>query len=259
VHLRVVTFNIRNGRAWRDGRHVWWRRRRATATVLRRLRPDVAGLQEAYRFQLRYLRRKLRGYATAGAGRKDGRRGEWNPLLYRTDRLRLERTETRWLSDTPGAPGSRTWGNRSPRIATIGWFTDLADSSSLCVFSTHLDEAVPEARRRGAELLIAWMADEGEASCILLGDLNEAPGDDAVDQLLKSGLTDALAPMPGDGTGTLTAHAYTDALDGPRIDHVLVGPGWEVVDASIARMRPRDRYPSDHWPVVAMLRRAPTA
>ncbi|HEX9260155.1 MAG TPA: endonuclease/exonuclease/phosphatase family protein, partial [Acidimicrobiales bacterium] len=239
MDLRVVTFNIRNGRAWKDGRNVWWLRRRATVTVLRRLQPDVAGLQEVYRFQLRYLRRRLRGYETVGAGRKDGRKGESCPIAYRSDRLRLERTETRWLSDTPDVPGSRSWGNHFPRIATFGWFTDLANGEPICVINTHLDEAVPEARRRSGDLLLAWIAQEEGVACLLVGDLNAVAGEDAVDNLLAGGLADTLAPMPGDGAGTLTGHAYTDVLDGRRIDYILAGPGWQVREAAIARMKPR--------------------
>ena len=66
-----MTFNIRNGRGV-DGRNLWWLRRRATAAVVAGERPDIAGLQEVYRFQLRYLAKRLGGYDLVGVGRNDG-------------------------------------------------------------------------------------------------------------------------------------------------------------------------------------------
>jgi endonuclease/exonuclease/phosphatase family metal-dependent hydrolase len=38
---------------------------------------------------------------------------------------------------------------------------------------------------------------------------------------------------------------------GDKIDYVLVPPGTEVLEAAIVRTSRNDRYPSDHFPVVA--------
>ena len=44
---------------------------------------------------------------------------------------------------------------------------------------------------------------------------------------------------------------------GEKIDYVLVQPGTEVLSAEIVRTSRNDRYPSDHFPVVARVRFAP--
>ena len=108
---------------------------------------DLIGLQEVYGFQQRYLLRHAPGYAATGAGRTDGRgRGERCAVLYRSARLALTSSTTRWFSDTPDLPGSTGWGNRLPRIVTLARFTDLATRTRL-----RLRRLPPRGRtRRGA-------------------------------------------------------------------------------------------------------------
>ena len=48
-------------------------------------------------------------------------------------------------------------------------------------------------------------------------------------------------------------HDFTGAVDGDRIDHILVTRSWKVVEAAVSHYRPGGRLPSDHWPVVATL------
>ena len=43
-------------------------------------------------------------------------------------------------------------------------------------------------------------------------------------------------------------------MNGDKIDYVLVQPGTEVLSAGIVRTSRSDRYPSDHFPVVARVR-----
>jgi endonuclease/exonuclease/phosphatase family metal-dependent hydrolase len=66
--------------------------------------------------------------------------------------------------------------------------------------------------------------------------------------LLDAGWRDA---VPAEAGGTF--HDFTGATDQERIDHILVGKGWQVVDAEVSHHRPGGRLPSDHWPVVATL------
>jgi endonuclease/exonuclease/phosphatase family metal-dependent hydrolase len=247
-----MTFNIRNGRGL-DGRNLWWLRRRATAAVINAARPDVAGLQEVYRFQRRYLAGRLDGCRLVGAGRNDGgARGEAAPVLYRDQRFELQRSETRWLSGTPKVAGSRTWGNRSPRIVTMAWLRDRGSGERLGAVSTHLDEASAPARRRSAEAILRWLGEEDDRPWVVLGDLNTTADDDAVRVLLDGGYRDTLAGLPGRGPGAGTEHAWKGRDDGKRIDFVLVPARWEVREAHIGRERPGGRLPSDHWPVMAV-------
>lgn len=87
--------------------------------MLREQQPDVIGVQEALRSQIDEILAAVPGYTSVGVGRADGRQaGEYAAILVRVARLQVRRTDTFWFSDTPGVPGSATWGNRIERICT---------------------------------------------------------------------------------------------------------------------------------------------
>ncbi len=250
--LVAVSFNLRHGLAW-DGRHSWPLRRGAAAAAVAALHAEVVGLQEVHGFQQRYLARRLRGYAAVGAGRDDGRgRGERCSVLYRPARLRLDSWTVRWLSDTPGTPGSRTWGNPATRIVTLCRFTDLGIGRHFGVADTHWDGASAASRLRSAEAVLGWL--DPSLPWIVLGDLNATAGDPAVKALVAAGLRDTLAGAGARGPGAGTHHHWDGAGDGTRIDYVLVTPQWEVLHARVVQTTPAGGLPSDHWPVAATLR-----
>ncbi len=212
-------------------------RRRAAAAAIEEIAPDVAGLQEVRPLQRKYLQRRLRPYGWLSKGRaKLKGRGEHCPVLYRRDRLEVERWDVRWYA--PDQPD---------RIATIAHF------GAFSVLNTHLAERSAPARDHSVAALLAWLR-ESAGPWVVMGDLNATPADASVQALLAAGLRDALSGLPADGAGAATGHEWTGKTDGRRIDHILVSPGIEVVDASIVRSRPFGRLPSDHWPVVARLR-----
>ena len=192
--LRVATFNIRNGIAL-DGLDSWPFRRRAAADAVARLDLDLAGLQEVYGFQQRYLLRRLPDYAATGAGRTDGRgRGERCTVLHRRARLALDESITRWFSDTPDLPGSTSWGNRLPRIVTLARFIDRESGRRFGLANCHLEGSPATARHRSAAALVAWL--EPGLPWIVLGDFNAEPDDAAVQTLLAAGLRDVFAAGP---------------------------------------------------------------
>lgn len=245
--LVVATFNIRTGLAC-DGVNSWPLRRRSTAAVLRRIDPDVAGLQEARRFQLRYLGRALPGYAAYGEGRGGGRRGEHCPVLVRRSRLRAVEAWTRWFGDEPERAGSRLPGARFPRIATGVRLSDGVTGVTFDVVNTHLDEHLPANRGAAAAQLASWVSPDRPT--IVVGDLNAPAGDAAVmGPLREAGLQAALAPSAGG-----TVHGFSGRVDGACIDHILVSPHWEVTGAAVVATGSGGRLPSDHWPVVAVVR-----
>lgn len=247
--LRVASFNIRTGLK-PDGRHGWPLRAGACAAVIAGLDADVAGLQEVRLFQERGIARRLPGYAGAGAGRDDGRcRGERCTVVYRPSRLRLASWTVRWFSDTPGRPGSRSWGNPIPRIVTLCRFTDLLTGDRFGLADVHWDGASAASRSRGAEALLDWL--DPALPWLVVGDLNATCEDPAVAHLLAGGLTDTLAGLGPYGPRSATHHAWDGSTDGTRIDFVLTGPEWDVLGARIDHSRPGGRLPSDHWPVVA--------
>lgn len=244
TRLRVVSFNIRNGRAV-DGWHAWWFRRWALLRALEGLDADVLGLQEVHRFQLRWLERRLPDHHVVGAGRDDGRTGEHTPVLVRPGGPAMSSHRTRWFGDAPDTPGTVVGGARFPRIATTATLV-LDDGTFLQVTSTHLDERSRSRREHSMEQLLGWL--DHDLPQVVLGDLNAEPGDRVLRLAAEAGLRQTL---PADAGGTV--HRFTGRTDGRRIDHVLVSPDIAVERAEIVTTGPRRRLPSDHWPVVADL------
>lgn len=244
MNLRVGTFNIRNGVAF-DGCNSWPFRRKATADMVRGLDADVVGLQEAYGFQARGLRRRLEDYGLTGDGRSARRRGERCTVLFRRAALELTASETRWYGDEPTRPGMRLPKASFPRVATIATFRPIDGGPPFTFVNTHLDEHHEANRLTAVAQLLGWL-DDGPS--VVLGDLNAEPDSPVLAALDAGGLRTVLSPdAPG------TNHDFTGRTDGRRIDHILVSSHWEIGPAQVVTGRPRGRLPSDHWPVVADL------
>jgi endonuclease/exonuclease/phosphatase family metal-dependent hydrolase len=275
--LTVVSFNIRNGVAF-DGLDSWPFRRRATAQALARLTADLLGLQEVYAFQERYLVHSLQSFAATGAGRSARGGGERCSVLHRQARLRLEASRTRWLSDTPDMPGSRTWGNPLPRVVTLCRFVDEASGRRFAFADLHLDGASAASRERAAEALLGWL--DPDLPWLVTGDLNETPDGAAVRLFAAAGLRDLIAEQqatsveredsaaewpanvvahdvaggePTRAEQVATEQGFGRIAAGRRIDYVLASGHWRLDHAWVARHRPGGRFPSDHWPVAARL------
>lgn len=265
--LTVMSFNIRYGTA-DDGENSWPDRKDLVWDVVERHAPDILGVQEALRFQLDELHAALPGYREIGVGRDDGvDAGEYAAILIREERLSVLDGGTFWLSDTPALPGSASWGNRIPRICTWTRLEDRASGRVFSVYNVHLDHESQPSREASARLLAARLADRpaGEP-VIVLGDFN-AGADNPARRLLTAGAegpaddhpalidTYRLLRPPTDGEGTF--NGFTGDTSGLRIDAILVSGDWLVHSAAIDRTQRDGRYPSDHFPVTAVVGIAP--
>ncbi len=270
--LTVTTFNVRYGTA-DDGENRWERRRDLVFDVLRAQEADVVGLQEVLRFQLDEILAALPEYGAIGAGREDGRAaGEYAAILFRLDRFDVDTGGTFWLSPTPEVPGSTGWGNQIARICTWVSLVDRAAGGAVHVFNAHLDHESQRSRALAAELIVRRIAERySDDPVILLGDFNAgeenpvrrfltgaipraAPGD-AEDPPPQIVLHDAFRALHSGASEVGTYHAFAGATDGDMIDAILVSPVFDVAAARIDRTARGGRYPSDHFPVTARLRR----
>lgn len=252
-----ATFNIRNSRGL-DGRNSWPLRRQTFRKALLDLNADIIGLQEVRPPQLRFLKSILSSYSALSQGRDDGkRRGEHCTILFRNDRFVAEQYTTRWFSDTPEVPGSRGWGNRSPRIVSLVVLCEKSSGNRFLVANTHLDEASVDSRLKSTGYLAEFLLTTANGlPIVLLGDLNAAPDQREIQILLEAGLQDTLR-LPPSGPGIATHHRFTGKTTGTRIDYVLVSGAWDFEPASIVRADGIRHFASDHWPVVANVRLRP--
>ena len=260
-----MSFNIRYGTA-DDGADAWPRRRAMVFDVVRGFDGDVVGVQEALRFQLDELGAAFPGYAEIGVGRDDGRTaGEYSAILYRRGRFEVLEEGTFWFSDTPAVPGSMTWGNRITRICTWARLRDRSGGARFYVYNLHLDHESQPSRERSALLLAERIRTRSSPDPVLvMGDFNSGEANPVYRHLTGAETLPAGAPAPpladtyrlrhpGD-TMVGTFHAFRGTTTGDKIDHILASPEWRALDASIVRTSRAGRFPSDHFPVTAVVR-----
>jgi endonuclease/exonuclease/phosphatase family metal-dependent hydrolase len=257
--LRVMSFNIRYGTA-ADGENAWNLRSDVVLAVIREHQPTVLGVQEALRFQLDQLASALPEYAGIGVGRSDGvTAGEYAAILY--DRRRLEVLEdgTFWFSDSTAVPGSMSWGNRIPRVCTWARFRDSETDRTFYAFNLHWDHQSQPSRERSAELLLARIAARGnpEDPILVTGDFNAGEANPAFSALLASAdvtLSDTFRALHPAAEFVGTFNSFRGDSTGEKIDAILISAEWQVLEAGIDHTNETGRYPSDHFPVTAVLR-----
>jgi endonuclease/exonuclease/phosphatase family metal-dependent hydrolase len=268
-NLVVMTFNIRYGTA-NDGKNNWANRKEMACDVLRRYNPDIVGLQEALRFQIDDMRAALPQYAEIGGGRDDGKtQGEYSAILYRKDRLDVNDCGTFWLSDTPEVPASITWGNACTRICTWGRFVAKNPGRTFYLFNTHLDHISQFSRDRSATLIAQRIGARAHPDPVIVtGDLNAGESNSVVLYLTgrkelkaaNNGLSKNPVPLvdtfrvlhPG-AKEVGTFNGFKGNGSGEKIDYIFVQPGAKVLRAEILRDCRDNCYPSDHFPLLAVL------
>lgn len=245
--LTVASYNIRYDTP-RDGANQWRHRRYAVQTQLESIGFDVCGIQEVVLGQRDFLTTALPGTRWYGVGRADGaQEGEQSPIVVQGERLRVTDWTTLWLSERPQVAGSRGWDAKIPRVATVLY--GAVAGTAIGVVNTHLDHRGRLAQVSSARLIADWVRSHSDRRWIVMGDFNVALGSPAMNELTGGGLRSVLPEAAGG-----TFHAWSGALDRQRIDHILVDDGWEVVNGQILHDRPGGRLPSDHWPIIAVLR-----
>lgn len=267
----VMTFNIRYGTA-DDGPNHWRHRREAVIDVIDRRGEDFVGLQEALRFQIDEIVAGVPRYAFVGVGRDDGvDAGEFCAILYDASAWKPdpEHSGTFWLSDTPEAVASTSWGNGVTRICTFARFDRVGDGEpgAVWIYNTHWDHRSQPSRERSAVLIAQRIAERAntEEPVVLMGDFNAGEANAAIVYLTGVARIDGrVTPAPlvdsfrvthprATGVGTFCGFDPTNT-SGQKIDSVFVQRRATVLDAAIVRDAvPGDagRAPSDHFPVTA--------
>jgi endonuclease/exonuclease/phosphatase family metal-dependent hydrolase len=267
--IRVMTFNARV-HVPEAGKDTWPERAEGVVRLVRYHAPDVVCFQELAPHQYDFVREALDGYDWAGAGRRDGAvTGEHVPVGVDPDRFRVTDHESFWLSETPDDPGSVGWDAAYPRIVTrvslahaeaagadaTGPESPAADT--VHVANTHFDHEGERARAESARVVRERLA-ALDGPTVLLGDFNCEPDSDPYRRLVAGSGPESF----GDAR-----HLATEGCLGPdrtfheftgdptiQIDHVFVRGCAVLRHATLADRVDDDRYPSDHFPLVADIR-----
>ncbi len=258
--LNVMSFNIRFNTP-RDSSNAWPLRKQFAASQIAFYEAHVIGLQEALKEQLDDLVFLNPKFKYTGRGRDDGKEaGEFSAVMYDTTRLRLLKSETFWLSETPTVPGSKSWDAAITRVVTWTQFLDMKTSKKFYFFNTHFDHIGKVARLESARILKrAIDSIAANDIAIITGDLNSKPTDDPLKLLLSNGgsrtLIDAksLSELPHFGpTGTFNGFGPKETDDLP-IDYIMLNKKLRVLKHASLSETIGGRFSSDHFPVYAQI------
>jgi endonuclease/exonuclease/phosphatase family metal-dependent hydrolase len=266
-----MSFNIRVGSA-NDGPDSWEHptngvdRRDLVVQTINNFGPDLLGLQEALRYQWIFLRDEIPGYTVVGRSVNDDGTREYANVFYKTSRFTELDRGNFWLHPD-NTPGVAAWDAALPRIAT---WVKLRDNQtpglSFVYLNTHWDHVGTTARQESALLIRDQLEDiAGPLPVILSGDFNAAIDSVAYNRMMgrtnldrhRDYLDSFAEAHPNDTTNNGTAHGFNGGTGGNRIDWILHDDGFDTRSASIVRTSYDGRYPSDHFPITAVLRAVP--
>ena len=250
--LRVMSFNVRYPSKG-DGENVWENRRDLLAATIREKNPDVVGTQELYHEQGQYIVAVLPEYARFGVSRRGDTTDEHMAVFYKKSALKLVESGDFWLSETPETPGSMSWDVTLPRMVTWGLF-ETRSGRRFYYYNTHFPHRQEdrEARVKCAGLIARRIAAlPKETALVLTGDFNSPAGSDAY-QAVAVGLQDAWKTAARKAGPEGTFNEFRGISTGPRIDWILYRGALRAVEAETVTKNDHGRYPSDHFPVLAV-------
>jgi endonuclease/exonuclease/phosphatase family metal-dependent hydrolase len=265
--VKVMTFNIRTGDAWwLDGwsRNNWHNRKNITIDTIAENAADIFGIQEGVDSQLGEIESALPQYSKYAIGRDDGKnKGETCAIFFRRDRFKLVDSGTFWFSGNPDKPGSKSWGNLFPRICSWVQLMDKTSRTDFYIYNVHLDNLSQHSREKSVRLLAAKIAGRKNTQdpFILIGDFNMEINNPAMQYLEQTNDRNACAAMvnvwqsiyPGKPK-TGTYHKFRGSSACAKIDHISISRSAQALNAKIDTYEENGHYPSDHFPVIAMIR-----
>jgi endonuclease/exonuclease/phosphatase family metal-dependent hydrolase len=249
-----MTFNVRYP-ASGDGPNRWEQRRDLFIETIRAKDPDLFGTQELFELQAQYIVEKLPGYRWFGLSRRGNHEDEHMGVFYRDSRLRVVESGNFWLSETPNTAGSMSWNVSLPRMVTWGLFEIKGTKLRFYYYNTHFphrreDE---EARVRCAKVIQERMAGlPKNVPFILAGDFNAPAGGDVYKTFVPD-LTDAWTTAAIRFGPEGTFGGFKGVTTGARIDWIFYRGFGKVLHAETVTLNENGRYPSDHYPVSAIL------
>lgn len=258
--LRVMSFNIRYGAA-QDGDNHWDRRQDLVVKTIEDFKPDLVGTQETLQFQADYIREQLAAFTYFGRSRMKTP-NEHCGIFYRSERFTWLAGGHFWLSESPEVPESKSWDSSLPRMASWVLLSDNQNeaASPILFVNTHFDHRGAEARLKAAETIrrridrLQTIADQPYV--IVTGDFNAGDGSPPYQALLENNasLVDTYRSQHASRDKPAgTFNGFEGKSNGARIDWILADARLKCLSADIERRNFDGRYPSDHYPVTAVL------
>lgn len=250
--IKIATFNLRMDTP-KDSLNAWPHRKEFVKHLIQYYDFDIIGTQEGFQHQLKDIT-ELKDYTYFGAGRDDGKSaGEHSAILYKPAKYQVLSSGNFWLREDPSKPGKGWDATCCNRIATWVKFKDKKSGKAFFVFNVHFDHQGIVARKESAKLMISKINEIAKGMpTILTGDFNSAPDAEPIN-ILKAAFQDSYditKLRPYGPVGTFNSFKFTAPMEG-RIDYIFVTKNIEVNKYAVITDFLKQRYPSDHFPVVA--------
>ncbi len=260
--LRVMSFNVRYATA-PDGENAWPKRTELFFATITAFGPDLVGFQEVIAVQHDALTARMPDYGFSGVARDDGKRaGEWSCIAYRKTRFTAVDSGNFWLSETPEVPGSKSWDAGLTRICSWVRLRETTTGKEFFFANTHFDNKGVVARQEASRLISSRLPQiAADLPALLTGDFNLTEDNPAYTVLVKPATPGAIRwidsfrevhPIrrPDEATG----HGFKGGTQGSRIDFIFHTDQFIATESAIDRTAREGRYPSDHFPVTAVLK-----
>ncbi len=263
--IRVMTFNVLCFFCNDIDYDPWEERLLYFGDLFARHAPDLVGLQELlFADEVAQVLEQAPGYAALFF------QDDTQPLfkayadatiLYRTDRFELVDNGFYWLSETPDVPLSGGWADTNlARLVAWAHLRRIEDGQHLTFASTHFDNNPPN-QEMSAPLFVQRTREQAaEMPVIVVGDFNSKPASAAY-AILAAPAEDPALTLKNTFDLAETWAVVTNQEPPPaydpnhRIDHLFVAgeADWRVSswDVDMTVYGPHDRYPSDHFAMVA--------
>jgi endonuclease/exonuclease/phosphatase family metal-dependent hydrolase len=253
--LTVGTFNIRYDTKSDTG-NLWVDRAPVVSNLIRFHGFDVLGVQEGLINQINDISTALPEYARAGVGRDDGKEGgEHSAIYFLKDRFKLLKKGDFWLSETPDKPGKGWDVTCCNRICSWVFLEDLKTKKSFYVFNAHFDHQAVIARRESAKLILKKIGEiAGTSPVLFTGDLNGQRTSEWYLTLENSNLIkDVHSTVKHPYENNASANGFRTPRGMGVIDHIFMSKQFNAKKWGILTDTYFGKYPSDHFPVLAVV------
>ncbi|MBN2504764.1 MAG: endonuclease/exonuclease/phosphatase family protein [Bacilli bacterium] len=249
--MKLMTFNLRCD-VQSDGENYWPHRIVSVVETIRHNDPDVIGFQEVTDRMVNDLRPMFADYYVMGEGRNKDLSGERCSVFVRKSRFELLDSETFWLSSTPKVPGSMDVEEGFPRICTVVEVSDnLKASRKMRVMNVHFAYRSERTRLTNVDTLLRYYASYQALRpmpTVIMGDLNIGIDHEVHSRIRFEGFTTLF-----DENTEATFHGFAGGVGISLLDYIYVTPDIELLSMIIDKEKRQNRFPSDHYPVIAKI------
>ena len=253
--ITVGTFNLRYDNP-RDTGNLWLDRAPIASNLIRFHGFDVLGIQEGLFNQLNDISNALPEYSRYGKGRDDGKdAGEHSAIFYKKDRFTLLKSGDFWLSENPDQPGKGWDATCCNRICSWVYLQDKITKKRFYTFNVHFDHQGVVARKESSKLILTKIKEiAGQAPVVLTGDFNGGRESEWYQTLATSGLlTDVFTKVKFPYANNSSMNNFKTPRGTTVIDHIFTTKQFTASKWGILTDSYFGKYPSDHFPVLAVV------